>query len=235
MTRKLRLLRSHDRVETEETAPSASSVASTLDRLRTYSIEGSNAMENQSENAATQGEPEESAAGSYQALGEQVAAVLQSAQDAAAEMRRAAEEEADKTRRAAELAAEATTKEATQKAENDRRASAELRSEAERQSEKIRAAANLHAEQTRKAVEDEAERTRAAAQKTAKQIAEAAILRRATMLEEARSVQEWLEKAVLAFRDVTASLEDVVSGAPNPPEERVSETALSDRIYAKTR
>jgi hypothetical protein len=236
MSRKLRLLRGPERVAAEGTAPSRPAVSDPLERLKSYGVEGSKAMETQPAKPPAQREPQsESAPQSYRELGEQVATVLQSAQDAAAEMKRAAEEEADRIRRAAERAAEAATKEATQKVEEDRRALEELRSEAERHSQKVREAADLHADQKRKEAEEEAERTRAEAHEEARQIEEAATLRRASLVDEARTVQEWLDKALLAFRDVTTRLEGLASGTPTPPEDRVLDTALSDRIYAKTR
>ncbi len=166
-------------------------------------------VESVSETADREDSAEEMAPSSssgYAEIGERVAGVLSAAEEASEQIRadaqlqsedllRSAKEEAGQVRR------EASAYEADTRAAVDRYAT-ERRREADQQVEKVLADAEAQARATREAAEG-----------MARKIEEDGLQRGQTLRDASRDVEDWLKKAMVGLRGMTAQLEELV-GTP---------------------
>ena len=160
---------------------------------------------------------EQTAPRAYAQVGERVAGVLQAAEDAAEKMREDARRDAAEIRREAESTGTRQLEQMAQEAES-------VRLEAETYSRETREAVDTYATQRRRETESESSRalaeaegqaraTREAAEAMAKRIEDAARQRQQTLLDESRTVEVRMQRAIAGFRAMAAQLEELLAAS----------------------
>ena len=180
----------------------------------------------------------EGASAAYRQVGEEVTAVLTAAEQAAAQIRETARREAEQTKVAASEEAAATLADAEAGRRDADSYSGDTRSSADAYAEETRRRADETGAKRVAAAEEQARQIRVEAEQKASKLVADAVLRRDTLAESTKGLENRVDSMLTTLRDVASELEELLPAKQQPvasePERRQTVAPETERPADET-